>query len=185
MTLIHNLAMLLPLAAMLLQVGQPDVPVIGKMAGITVGLTSIQDFEKRHGKGLAIVGGHPRGARLWYDAKLGIEIFADGFYFSDRGEVVDSLRVWWIEPSAEDRRIPRIHIAKDEYGLLARVTKGMSKAQCQAAIGTSQPLDDVHMLGLVKYPDKLGNKDDDRFQEWTADLLFGDHGLEQISVGAE
>lgn len=64
-------------------------PEIARAAGITAGLTTIRGFERRYGEGWPHIGGHPRGARTWYDLTTKSLIDADGFNFSSRGEIVD------------------------------------------------------------------------------------------------
>jgi hypothetical protein len=176
--------MLALITCLVLQVGKADVPSIAMTGGIIVGLTTIGDFEKSHTKGRAVTGGHPGGARLWRIDKLGAELYADGFNIGPRGMIFDTVRVDFIAKVGQ--YLPKLNLVQSELGLLARLHRGMSQAEVQRTLLTTQPLAEVTMLGLIRYRSALINKGgDDRFTTWTGTFDFGPHGLDGFTIVAD
>lgn len=56
-------------------------PAIATVAGITLGQTTTEQFEKLYGKGFQHVGGHSNRGRTWYDETSGTVIDTDGFNY--------------------------------------------------------------------------------------------------------
>src|SRR5579885_2330862 len=96
-------------------------PAIARCAGITPGLTTIGQFEKKYGHGFAYTGGHPHGAREWYDASTHTQIDVDAFNIGEYGMIVDQFTVQWINKPDKKEKIPTIHLRKKDFGVLASV----------------------------------------------------------------
>ena len=157
-------------------------PAIAVIAGITVGKTAIQGFEKLHGKGRVMTGGHPNGARQWYEETAGVLIDADGFNYAPDGEVIDTLVVTWQPANEVDRRVPRIKLRPADLGLLTRLKKGMVEAQIEQSLGTKLKSGSAVGTGLIRFGHQLGNKENDRFTKWEAVFTAGKSGLESIRI---
>ncbi len=68
------------------------IPEFARIAGVRVSVDTMRKLERRLGKGLAVTGGHPHGARLWHPKGTGWLIHADGFDYPEdnfrRGAVI-------------------------------------------------------------------------------------------------
>lgn len=176
--------MVFAVALSLLQAGTTDVPAIATVAGITLGVTTVEQYGGRFSEGRVQTGGHPRGARLWYLPDLRAELYADGFYYGPNGRIFDTVAVDFA-PGA-GRGLPRLRPGRAELGLLGKLRAGMSRAEVRRAIGTDQALDDLTMIGLVRYREPLVNKSgEDSFTTWTGTFAFGPRGLERFTIVAE
>ncbi|MFI5386781.1 MAG: hypothetical protein ACHQ50_11750 [Fimbriimonadales bacterium] len=166
-------------------------PEIATAAGITVGKTTIQGFERRYGKGLVLTGGHPRGAREWYDETSHVLIDADGFYFTPpegRKEVIDSLSIEWMAERDCERKVPRIRLKQSQLGFLAKLKPGMSSSRIEGILHLKLKSGMAKAAGLIKYSGILGNKNEhsDRFTAWEATFsIDGKTGLQSVSIHGE
>jgi len=157
-------------------------PVIATAVGITVGLTTTKDFERRYGKGQVMMGGHSGGARVWYDTRNQVVINADGFNYSSRGEVIDGFTVEWSTRRETEKGVPSIRLPQRVAGLIARFHKGMSKADVEKAIGVPRTQWPVKRSGLIRYSTNLVNKGSDRYTRWELRFTFGDKGLVSFTI---
>lgn len=161
------------------------LPRIALAAGITAGLTTLEGFERRHGKALRSMGGHSGGAGSWYVPRQGVVLHADGFNISKDGEILDGYRVEWQRAAQVGRTVPHIHLRRSELGLLAILRRGMSRRQAETALHTRLTGDAMHLPGLVRYVPKPVNKQNDRYTRWQLRLFFGPKGLEAFNVGCD
>ncbi|MBS1726663.1 MAG: hypothetical protein JST51_08070 [Armatimonadetes bacterium] len=161
------------LAMLLVGHQKVDVPPIGHVAGFFVGVTTKEQFERSHGKGLAFTGGHPHGGRTWYDPGLHIRISIDPFNYSDNGAVVDGVGIEWVDEKDLEPHVPRIHLKKSQLGILAKLRRGMLTQEVEKALHLKFVGGKATQKGLVKYRQRLVNWDKDRYTTWT------------ISIGAD
>lgn len=164
---------------------QIQAPRIATAAGITAGLTTIPDFEHRYRRGHVTMGGHSNGAREWYDPSLGIFIYADGFNYSNKGEIFDGFQIDWRPSSEVEKNIPKIHLKHSDYGLLTTLKKGMSRKEVEKALGIKLATSSIHRKGLIRYSQNPVNKDNNRYTDWTLDLVFGPKGLAQFTIDCD
>ena len=101
------------------------IPIIGNIAGIKIGYSSMGELEAILGKGKAITGGHPNGARLWRVRETSWVISADAFEYSERGAVVDSFDIT-LDPNA-GQDVPYARLAKDKFSWSTEITLGMGE----------------------------------------------------------
>lgn len=87
------LALANPASAAEAQVPKTSIPSIANIAGVKIGYSSMEELEKRLGKGKVMVGGHPNGARLWRVKGTLWVVYADAFEYSKQGIVVDSFSI--------------------------------------------------------------------------------------------
>ena len=159
-------------------------PKIGRIAGFVVGQTTIAQYERRHRKGFAHVGGHPNGARTWYDRTLGATLDVDGFDYSDKGEIVDNVNVEW--GRRPRKGIPKIRLAKGDVGFLSNLEHGMTEKQVETALHLKLKNGEVMQKGLIRYKERPVNRDRDRYTEWKAHFDFDARGgLESVDVFAD
>jgi len=160
-------------------------PSIARVAGITAGLTTLEGYERRHGKALRMMGGHSGGAGEWYDVRHGVLIHADGFNVAKGGEILDNISVEWTSSGTIAKSVPRIRLRNSDLGLLSRLRRGMSRRQTEVALGRRLSHNEVRDSGLVHYSPKPVNKADDRYTVWTLSLEFGGKGLSAFVVGCD
>lgn len=156
--------------------------MVATAAGITVGQTTLEQFEAAHGRGLAVMGGHPCGARTWYDTTSGVLIYADAFCYTDDGAVVDTLRLEWKPEGKVAKDVPRIKLKADELGFLSRLKVGLSSRDVEIAMRSRITSNTIKAHGLVQYSERLVNKENDRFTTWQATFSFGEGRLSSVTV---
>jgi len=186
-----------------------NIPPLAKVAGIVLGQTTIEQFERAHGKGLVTGGGRTKsGVHRWYDATSGAEISADGSFQSRNGQVIEDVDVDWLGPgktslemqfrmmgesAAKTVKVPVIHLAKNDLGILSTLHPGMTRSEITKAIGHKLNSHDIlHARGQLEYPYRLGYVDASwgrrsvrQFYMWTALCLFRDKGLDGLMMGVD
>ena len=173
-----------PSIAMLLMAPKfVNLPLVARGPGLVVGGTSIRECEGKFGDGYAHVGGHPHGARTWYDKTSKATIDADGFTYSHSGEVIEGYTLRWLGKNAQ-RSIPAIRIPRSRLGLAGTLKRGMSRSEVEKAIGSALKDDSAEFSGLIQYSENLVNKDSSRYSTWTFTAEFGGRGLEGFAVSA-
>lgn len=161
------------------------LPTLAHAAGITPGITTLEGFERRHGKALRMMGGHSGGAGQWYDVRRGVLIHADGFNISKDGEILDGFRVEWLPSGKVSKNVPRIRLGENDLGILSKLRPGMSRREAETALGVRLSHDEVRQSGLVRYSPKPVNKSNDRYTTWILRLEFGGKGLLAFVLGCE
>jgi len=189
-----------------------NIPPLAKVAGIVLGQTTIEQFEKAHGKGLVTGGGRTKsGVHRWYDATSGAEISADGSFRSRNGQVIEDVDVDWLGPgkaSVEIRSqittggpyktfaVPVIHLAANEIGILRVLHSGITRSDIDAATHLKIDHDGMlHAPGRLQYPYRLkyiGLVKAGKwahtvrgFKMWTSMCLFNDRGLDGLMMGVD
>ncbi len=176
------LTFILPLALQAIVPKEVRPPKLCFVAGITTGLTTIEQFERRYGRARRITGGHSGGAGLWYDRRTGVLLHADGFNIAKDGEVLDGLSIDWLPAKDIQKGVPTITLRKSDLGLLTKLRKGMSVREVETQIGQRLNQRQLRLKGLIRYSSKLINKQDDRYTAWHMTFQFGAKGLRSFSV---
>ena len=70
-----------------------STPSSPQIAGIQIGYSTQDDLEHSWGEGLTVTGGHPNSGRRWRIRNTDRSLATDGFLYSDRGLVIDSLQI--------------------------------------------------------------------------------------------
>lgn len=153
-------------------------PSIAHAAGMTIGLTTVPGFERRYGKGLPSMGGHSGGARTWYDLTSHALIHADGFNYAVGGEVLEGYDIHW-RPNAV-KNIPCIRLRRNDLGFLGKLRPGMSRKEVENSLHVKLAGDMFTATGLIKYSDRVINKQNDRYTKWDLHFDFGPKGLESF-----
>lgn len=162
------------IALLVASTAAPDVPAIGRIFNLRVGVDTIEMMERRLGKGEPFTGGHPHGGRSWIDPRTGWTISAAGFEYSpDRGRIIDS------GVSLEsDSYFGGPDAKKADYGVYSRFKPGMSRAQVKKALAG------LHGEWVGDAFCQAGNADVrhatnpyvDHLQTWLATFEYGDDG---------
>ena len=160
-----------------------QIPEIASAAGIVVGRSTITDIENQIGKGLKHTGGHPNGAREWYDVGSHCLIDADGFFYSPHGEVIDTVSVRWMAEKNRPTGVPRVRVGSTFLGILSKLKQGMSIPQIERALGVKLKGGSIKAAGLIKYSRQLGNKENDRFTRWEITFVTAPKtGLQSVLI---
>ncbi|HTQ11417.1 MAG TPA: hypothetical protein VMI31_15235 [Fimbriimonadaceae bacterium] len=159
-----------------------DVPAIGQAAGITLGVTTLEELRRAFGKG-ATMGGKssmsPNGNQMWYDATTDTFIEADGGFKSPRGYIVESLNLDL--GMGGDRSAPaKILLPKTGLGLLDVLHAGMTRREVEQALHAKlDPMGLIRRRGLVDFPGGLKSRFGGRlhsFARWGAWCIFDGDG---------
>jgi len=163
-----------------------SIPSIANIAGVKVGYSSMEELEKRLGKGKVMIGGHPNGARLWRVKKTSWVIYADAFEYSPRGAVLDNFDVTVDAKPGQD--VPFARLTKTELGWLGRVQIGMSEEELlQFLKQNSYAATKLHEGWLVKAKGFSPVTSDTLypFQQWTAQFTITNKSLAQLHLSAQ
>jgi len=185
-------------AALLLLLSLADqpptkVPRIAKAAGITLGVTTFEQFQRDNGKGLTLAKLSKTGiaARFWYDADSKVLIQAESEYRSGQNHVIDSLNVDFMDPSnasIDGKRPPTIQLKKASLGLLSVLHAGMSRLEVVHATGsTIDSHEQSHAAGIVSYRPELRSAHMPAihgFKSWRVRFDFGHDGLTGLKMWA-
>lgn len=156
--------------------------------GITVGLTTVQEFERRYGKRDERVHKEPDEWN-WYDLTENVLLVADSHYRCSSGDIIDSLEIYWKSPITfvDTPTKSLIRVPKSKEGLLTKLRQGMRRARL-AAVLNNRINGNANMIirsGLVEYSANLSDKGESRYTYWIFAPLFGDQGgLQGFQVGA-
>jgi hypothetical protein len=164
-----------------------SVPVVARVAGITLGESTIEEFEKRHGRGLVAMGGHSNSGRGWYVPKQRMSIGTDSFNFCERGAILDFIQVVWLGPKDAEpsSKVPRICLPQSEFGILSTLRAGMSKANVEKLLHRKISKEWNLFTGLIQYGRPIVNKGgESRYTEWNAAFGFDHDRLVEFEVSA-
>jgi hypothetical protein len=160
-----------------------DVPPIGHIFGLRVGVDTIEQLEHRLGPGFKYTGGHPRGGRAWRDPRTHWEISADGFeYQFGGGRLLESMSLDW---DAWEEKLPRAK--KATYGVYAKIKPGMSRDQVHGALKGLQGTwskDDFMQRGYADVHHAT-NSYVVHLRAWGATFSYGEQGLERVTFIAK
>ena len=163
---------------------RPAIPRIASIMGMQVGVSGQKTLERRLGKGVRSIGGHPNSHLSWRTRMPEGVLAVDGFSFAaDDSYVIEDLS-WTRSSSAGDlpmARLPR------RSGWLGSIVPGMSEAEVR------------HLTARLPRPKKHGStwewtslgyfrpklaQQQPYFSKWSATLTFKRGRLEQISLSA-
>ena len=102
-----------------------SIPAIAGIAKIKIGYSTQQEIDAQWGEGKTIIGGHPNSGRLWRVKGTPWVIHTDGFEYSKRGLVVDSLELY--EERKPGKGLPYARLTASDLAWLGEVSPGMSK----------------------------------------------------------
>jgi hypothetical protein len=105
------------------QAESKSIPSISKFGGIEVGYSTQEDLAKRWGEGQVITGGHPNSGRVWRILGTGWVLHTDGFEYSARGLVVDTLTA--SEDLELERNAPDARLRAKEMTWMDGISLGM------------------------------------------------------------
>ena len=157
-----------------------SIPTIARIAGIRVGLDSIERMQRMHGTFMAITGGHSGGGRVWDLSKFGLELHADGFEYSRRGRVVDEV---WLSSYGGPHRVLTGRSVR-RIGWLRAVVPGQSMLQVRrltARLPKPRIRGDVWTWRATGFARTTSNATMP-FLDWTAKLTFRSGRLDEIHV---
>jgi hypothetical protein len=171
------------------------IPKIAQILGIRVGQGTVEELERKLGPGAPVTGGHPQGARVWYVKSMGIWVYADGFYYTSRGEeitndvllTVDNKNLGYDSEyrNGKKRSVPVVHKTKIQIAWLGKVVPGMTRQEVTKAVKS-----------LPKPKEKSGNliwKEKGTYKTaqgletmvWTAELMFDKDKLVSVGVSTD
>jgi hypothetical protein len=169
------------------------IPKFATFAGIRVGLDTIQTLEKKFGRGLPDLGGHPRGGRDWRVPGKNEFIYADGFNSFDKngityagGRQVDT---FWIRKRDDVSGLPNARISDRHLKFMGVVGLGMTRQHALAALSDVLPVpeqsgDDLIcrakgyvFLSRINYPHIT--------TDWKAVLHFENEHLTEIYIATD
>jgi hypothetical protein len=103
------------------------IPSIASFGGIRVGYSTQADLVSQWGEGKVITGGHPNSGRVWRILGTGWVMHTDGFEYSARGLVVDSLTVG--EDIALETNAPDAGARPDRLTWMDEISLGMPQTK--------------------------------------------------------
>lgn len=170
------------------QKGPVEIPALGRAAGVKLGYSTVEEVEKRLGKGFASTGGHPRGRRTWFDSKQRVLIDLDGFDYARGGRIIDGLNLC-VQADAQ-KTIPRVAVPLADYGIWgtlfrkprAEVLLALQKRQW--AYNASPDSIVIEQKGLVDFRGQSSSAEH-FYSTWRAVLTFREGKLCSVLLSAE
>ena len=171
-----------------------SIPPIASLAKIQIGFSSEDDLEKTWGNGLTTVGSHPNSGEEWRVPGTHWLIFIDGFYYSKRGLVVDTLSISEVpdisaDPDAAEswRHAPDARLGKQAFAWMGDITLGMPRDKVMEALKkhslTFTQADggiEVQARGFSPVTSERGSD----FREWVVKLKFEHDQLSELIMNA-
>jgi len=103
-----------------------SIPPIASFGNVRIGYSTQEDLARVWGEGEVITGGHPNSGRVWRVEGSSWRVKTDGFEYSERGLVVDSLEL--LRDDRLGRNAPWARLSVQDFGWLRPVTPGMSRS---------------------------------------------------------
>jgi hypothetical protein len=159
------------------------------VVGLLPGYDTIGAAERKHGRGLAVTGGHPRGARVWHSRQTGWYLYVDGFEYRGAGRdetaVIDEMRVG--VPDGTETDSPAISLSVKQASLFGTIHPGLRRSAVLARLKAKRisPKSDSDCLswkerGFVRVNDWTA------FRVWEVVLHFDKRQvLDEICVECE
>ncbi len=118
-----------------------SIPQIASIANVQIGYSSQEDLERAWGMGLTTVGSHPNSGEVWRVPGTPWLVFTDGFYYSERGLVVDTLSIAEgaavsVTPDEAEswRHAPEARPGPQAFVWLEEISPGMLRAKVVEAL---------------------------------------------------
>jgi hypothetical protein len=175
--------------------GEPEtkttIPAFARMAGVDIGLSTQADLAKRWGEGKTVTGGHSNSGRVWRVKGAPWILQTDGFEYSSRGLVVDSLSLHQNAGSCHCQDLldgaPETRAGKEAFAWSGHVVPGMSKDAVMLMLrdmfgpvtvtgdGCEVKAAGFSPLTSIATP----------FRAWTTSFVFTNGVLSRLSISAE
>jgi hypothetical protein len=157
--------------------------MIASIGRIQIGYSTQEDLERCWGQGKTIVGGHPHSGRVWRVNGTQWMLSTDGFEYSQRGRVVDSLSL--CEDYKPNEDVPFARVKAADLASLGEISLGMSEAKVMAVLerrGLRVKQTNVGFETLAKGHHDLVNYGS--FQTWTVRCGFTNGTLNTLQIDA-
>ena len=165
----------------------PDIPPLAALAGVHVGIDTVQALDRQLGPARVTVGGHPRGVHEWRSQQTGWGLHVDGFYYDDRdGRVIDTLSVF--RPASDlARLLPQADLPRKKLLFMGVVTLGMSRAEILRLLHAKLPPPEREtdkLVWKVEGARRFNSTNHHLFRAWSAKLRFDHDQLSDITLDA-
>ena len=183
------------------RIGSPTViPAMARVGKVQVGVSTMEELERRFGKGRKFTGGHPRGGREWRSEQTGWYMYADGFEYQDakaKERMVESFEISVHRqevgvPDDDDFKIRRTSVKKRQLTILGGITPGMARATVIALLAGSgvQTTETKNVItwkekGHAHLQDATQNHGELTYTTWKGTLTFRQNYLEDIYIECE
>jgi hypothetical protein len=166
--------------------GNINVPAFAAIAGIRVGLDTMELLEQKIGNGSVTMGGHSHGGREWQFKQSGWYLYADGFYYDDAGRrVIDTIS---IELDAPHKKIPYANLSRKRMLFMGVISPGMKRDEILRLLRgkLAQPkIVDNSLLWMGKGAVSFNTVNHYKVAAWKATLSFEGEILHRIFIEAE
>ncbi len=159
------------------------IPPCAEIAGIKIGYTTREQLEKQWGKGRAVLGGHPNGARQWRVKGTAWLLYADAFDYAQNGIVLNRMDLS-VAPKG-DSRMPFARVTTNKLVWLDGVCLGMSKEKVMELLNRHS-LSPRQKEGRIEASASgFYQLNQETYELWTAEFKFSTNGLIWFSLKAE
>jgi hypothetical protein len=159
------------------------IPKIAGLAGVQIGHSTQEDLARRWGEGKTIIGGHPNSGRIWRVKGTSWAVYTDGFEYSQRGLVIDGLRL--MEGDKESLDAPFARPGRKSFAWLGGVTPGMSRSQAQAFLKRKSLFSTEKDGGFEIRANGFRALASGQLETWTVRLKFAADRLTQVIITTE
>ena len=159
------------------------IPAIADVAGVRIGFSSQQELEAKWGKGKVVTGGHPNSGRLWKLKGTSWIVQTDGFEYSERGLVIDSLVLR--EETKRDKNIPKARLRGTEFRWMSEISLGASRTQVADFLRKQRlPAKEADSV-IETWAGGLSSLENQQaFKKWRVRLEFKAERLSRLSIEA-
>ena len=163
--------------------GIAQVPDIAKIAGISVGETTLDGLDQKLDSLRSFTNGQRRSDHEWRSKQTGWVLFANGFF----DDASDSRVVGSVILSRDtEQTLPTADLPRQQSLFLGKIALGMSRREVERLIRAGLPPPTEHNARRIVWKaagsEKVGRH---RITDWRAELQFKHHRLEGIEVDAE
>jgi len=160
-----------------------SIPRIASLGKIQIGRSTQEDLARLWGEGEVTTGGHANSGRLWRVKGTSWVVHTDGFEYSKRGLVVDSLELFVDAQRANS--LPEARLPRSDFAWLGKILPGMPRAGVrqilQAQALTTAPTKDGVMASAEGFH-ALENHV--RLKTWSTHLDFTNGALSRLRLYA-
>lgn len=159
------------------------IPDFAQICGVRVGGVTFPALETKLGAGKAVVGGHPRGGRLWSSRVGACTVYADGLYYRENGaRVVDQI---FLRTHANDPELPQARLSRREVRFLGVVALGATKSETLHLLASRLPPPKVDGDEFSWKARGFAHTHNGNFKTWKAILTFKDGELGLIRIDCD
>ena len=158
------------------------IPRIARFAQVRIGFSTQADLTKRWGEGLAVTGGHPNSGRVWRVRDTPWEMHTDAFEYSERGLVVDALRLE--ADTTWGRSAPIAQLYKEDFTWLGGVSLGASEDKVRKILRRQSLPVIQKQHGLEVQAAGFHALKSGAFRNWTAAFEFEQGRLIRLTLQA-